>query len=166
MVLRWAPRCQEIGQDRNMDALTLSWWVWLVAGLVFFILEAMSAGGLFLLFFGVGAVLIGLLDLLGIHLSFVVQGLVFVVFSVVSLLLFRERLLARFQSHMPKSKVDTLVGETAKALDDIPANGIGTAELRGASWTAHNLSDAVILQSGRCRVERVEGLTLHVRGES
>jgi membrane protein implicated in regulation of membrane protease activity len=149
-----------------MDALTLSWWVWLVAGLVLFILEAMSAGGLFLIFFGVGAVLIGLLDLTGIHLSFVMQGLIFVVFSVVSLLLFRKRLLARFQHHMPTGKVDSLVGETAKALHDIPANGIGSAELRGASWTAHNLSDAVIPQSARCRVERVDGLTLHVRGES
>ena len=149
-----------------MDALSLSWWVWLVAGLILFIMEAMSAGGLFLLFFGAGAVLIGLLDLSGIHLSFVVQGLIFVVFSVVPLLLFRKPLLARFQHHMPIGKVDSLVGETAKALHDIPANGIGSAELRGASWTARNLSDAVIPQSGRCRVERVDGLTLHVRGES
>jgi inner membrane protein len=149
-----------------MDALSMSWWTWLVAGLVFFILEAMSAGGLFLLFFGVGAVLIGLLDLSGIHLSFVMQGLIFVVFSVVSMLLFRKPLLARFQNHMPKGKVDSLVGEIAKALGDIPADGRGTAELRGASWAAHNLGDAAIPQSGRCRVERVEGLTLHVRGES
>jgi membrane protein implicated in regulation of membrane protease activity len=149
-----------------MDALTLSWWVWMVAGLVFFILEAMSAGGLFLLFFGAGAVLIGLLDLSGIHLSFVIQGLIFVMFSVVSLLLFRRPLLERFQSRMPQGKVDSLIGETAKALHDIPADGMGTAELRGASWTAHNLGDAAIPQSARCRVERVEGLTLHVRGES
>ncbi len=149
-----------------MDALTLSWWTWLVAGLVLFILEAMSGGGLFLLFFGVGAVLIGLLDLSGIHLSFVIQGLIFVVFSVVPLLLFRKPLLERFQHHMPKGKVDSLIGETAKALHDIPANGMGSAELRGASWTAHNLGHAAIPQSARCRVERVEGLTLYVRGES
>src|SRR5262245_38457539 len=102
-----------MGQDRDMDALTVSWWAWLVAGLVFFILEAMTPGGLFLLFVGVGAVLIGLLDLSGIHLSFVVQGLIFVVFSVISVLLFRKPLLARFQHHMPKGKVDSLVGETA-----------------------------------------------------
>lgn len=166
MVIRSAAHCQDIGQDIDMDALSISWWAWLVAGLVFFILEAMTPGGLFLLFFGVGAVVIGLLDLSGIHLSFVVQGLIFVAFSVISVLLFREPLLLRFQSHMPKGKVDSLVGETAKALHDIPAKGMGTAELRGASWTAHNLGEAAIPQSGRCRVERVEGLTLHVRGES
>ena len=149
-----------------MDSLSMSWWAWLLAGLVFFILEATAAGSLYLLFFGVGAVLIGLLDLLGMHLSFVVQGLAFVAVSVVSMLLFRKPLVERFHRHMPKGKVDNLVGETAKALHDIPANAVGTAELRGASWTAHNLGDQPIAQSARCRVERVEGLTLHVRGES
>src|SRR5262245_27211719 len=135
-----------------MDALSLNWWAWLAAGLVFFILEAMSAGGLFLLFFGLGAVITGLLELAGLHLSLAWQGLIFVVFSVVPLLLFRKPLLTRFQHHLPKGKVDSLVGETAKALHEIPANGIGTAELRGASWTAHNTGDAAIPQSARCRV--------------
>lgn len=149
-----------------METFSISWWAWLVAGLVFFILEAMSAGGLFLIFFGVGAVIIGLLDLSGAHMSFTVQGLIFVAFSVISLLLFRRRLLDRFQHHMPKGKVDSLVGEMARALGEIPAHGIGSAELRGTSWTAHNLGDAAIPQAARCRVERVDGLTLHVRGES
>lgn len=149
-----------------METFSISWWAWLVAGLVFFILEAMSAGGMFLMFFGVGAVLIGLLDLAGLHMSFTIQGLIFVAFSVVSLLLFRKPLLERVQQHMPKGKVDSLVGETAKALAEIPGHGIGTAELRGSSWTVRNLGEAAIPQSARCRVERVEGLTLHVRGES
>jgi len=149
-----------------MDALSINWWTWLVAGLVFFILEAMTAGSLFLVFFGVGAVLVGLLDLFGIHMPFVAQGVIFVVISVISLLLFRKPLLVRFQRHMPQGVVDNLVGETAKALNEIAANGIGTAELRGASWTAHNVGESAIPQSGRCRVESVEGLTLHVRGKS
>ena len=119
---------------------------------------------MFLLFFGVGAVVIGLSDLAGLHLTFAIQGLVFVAVSVVSMLLFRKPLLARFQHSMPKGKVDNLVGEMAKALVDIPVDAMGTAELRGASWTAHNAGDAPIAQSARVRVERVDGLTLHVRG--
>jgi membrane protein implicated in regulation of membrane protease activity len=110
------------------------------------------------------AVVVGLLDLVGLHSSFVVQGLVFVAVSVISLLLFRKPLLARFQHHMPKGKVDNLVGEMAKALDEIPVDALGTAELRGASWTVHNVGDTPIARSARCRVERVEGLMLHVRG--
>lgn len=148
-----------------MDALSVSWWAWLLVGLVLFALEAMTGGGMFLLFFGVGAVLVGLLDLAGMNFSFVTEGLVFVAVSVVSMLLFRKPLLQRMHRHMPKGKVDNLVGEVAKALQDIGVDAIGTAELRGASWNAHNIGDAPIAKFARCRVERIEGLTLHVRGE-
>ncbi len=153
-------------EDFRVDSLFLSWWAWLLLGLVLFGLEATTGGSLYLLFFGVGAVLIGLLDLIGVHLNFVMQGLGFVAISVLSMLFFRKPLLARFHRHMPKGKVDNLVGEVAKALQEIGVDGIGTAELRGASWTARNIGDAPIAESARCRVERVEGLTLQVRGES
>lgn len=149
-----------------MESLAANWWAWLLLGLILFALEAMTGGGMFLLFFGVGAVVVGLLDLVGLDLSSVVQGLVFVAISVVSMLLFRKPLLARFQRHMPLGKVDNLVGEVAKALQDIGVDGIGTAELRGASWNAHNVGDAPIAKAARCRVERIEGLTLHVRSEA
>jgi len=65
---------------------------------------------------------------------------------------------------MPKGKVDNLIGETAQALEDIAVDAIGKAELRGAAWNAHNIGDAPIPGSTRCRVERVDGLTLYVRG--
>ncbi len=149
-----------------MDSLFLSWWAWLLLGLVLFSLEATTGGSLYLLFFGVGAVLIGLLELVGVHFTFVMQGLVFVAISVLAMLFLRRPLLTRFQHNMPKGKVDNLVGEVAKALQEIGVDGIGTAELRGASWTARNIGDAPIAESARCRVERVEGLTLQVRGES
>lgn len=140
------------------------WWAWLVAGLVLFALEAMSAGGFYVVFFGAGAVVVGLLDLAGLHLSLLLQGLLFVAISVVAVALFRKPLLARFQKGIPTHKVDSLAGQMAKALEDIPAGGRGTAELRGSSWTAQNVGAAPILRDARCHVDRVEGLTLYVRG--
>jgi membrane protein implicated in regulation of membrane protease activity len=150
----------------RLDLLIVSWWGWLLLGLILFILEATIGGSFFLLFFGVSAVLIGLLELLGVHLTFVMQGLAFVAIAVLSMMLLRRPLLKRFQHHMPPGKVDNLVGEVAKALQEIGVNDIGPAELRGASWSARNIGNAPIAQSARCRVERVEGLTLQVRGES
>jgi inner membrane protein len=141
----------------------MAWWIWLVLGLVLFVLEALTPGGFFLVFFGVGAVVLGLLNLVAADLPFLVQGLLFVGISVVALLLFRRPLLARFQHGMPKGKVDSIVGETALALDEIPVGAMGTAELRGASWTAQNVGDIPIARSARCRIERVDGLTLHIR---
>lgn len=128
-------------------------------GLLFFILEAMTPGGMYLLC----AVLVGPLDLLGVHLPFVIQGVIFVAISIVSLLLFRKPLLSRFQRGMPHGKVGNLVGETAKALEDLAVDAIGAAELRGAQWSARNVGPAPIVKGARCQVERVEGLMLHIR---
>ena len=138
--------------------------MWLLLGLVLMALEIMTPGGFFVAFFGVGAAIVGLLDWAGLHMSFPVQGLLFVATSVVSIVLFRKPLQQRFQKKMPTEKVDNLIGETAQALEEIPADAIGKAELRGAAWNAHNVGAAPIARSARCRVEKVEGLTLHVRG--
>jgi membrane protein implicated in regulation of membrane protease activity len=146
-----------------VDAFALAWWVWLLIGLALIAWELAAPGGFFLLFFGVGGVAVGLLDLLGVHLGWALQSLSFVAISLACIVLFRKPLRARFQ-RMPTQKVDSIVGETAQALEDIPVDGIGKAELRGSSWSAHNIGGAPITRSTRCRVERVEGLTLHVRG--
>jgi len=59
--------------------------------------------------------------------------------------------------------VDSLIGETALALEDIAPGAIGKVELRGASWTACNTGPQAIQRAGRPKVERVEGLTLYIR---
>ncbi len=146
-----------------MGLESFTWWMWLLLGLGLMALEMVTPGGFFVLFFGIGAASVGLLDFAGLHLSFPIQGLLFVTIAVVSIVLFRKPLQQRFQGNMPKGKVDNLVGETACALEDIPVDGIGKAELRGSAWNAHNIGDAPIPGSARCRVERVDGLTLHVR---
>ena len=62
-------------------------------------------------------------------------------------------------------KVDSLVGETALALEDIAPGAMGKVELRGASWTARNTGDQPIQRSERPKVERVDGLTLYIRNQ-
>jgi membrane protein implicated in regulation of membrane protease activity len=57
------------------------------------------------------------------------------------------------------------VGETARATENIAVNEIGKAELRGASWNVRNIGDKPLVPGARCVVERVDGLTLHVRAE-
>ena len=49
--------------------------------------------------------------------------------------------------------------------EEIPARGIGKAEMRGTSWSAHNISEQSLARGQRCRVERIEGLTIYVRAE-
>ncbi|MBU6434571.1 MAG: NfeD family protein, partial [Nitrospirae bacterium] len=61
--------------------------------------------------------------------------------------------------------VDSMGGETAIPLEDLAPGGTGKAELRGTTWTAHNAGPALLKKSQRCKVERVEGLTLWITAE-
>ncbi len=85
---------------------------------------------------------------------------------VASLLLFRGPLLARMQSSQrPGGEVDSLLGEIVILVDDLPPGEIGKAELRGTSWSARNAGEQPLRHGQRCKVERVQGLTLWVRAE-
>ena len=62
-------------------------------------------------------------------------------------------------------QVDDLRRESALVLADIPAGGIGRAELRGTTWTARGADGIPLSRGTRCRVDRVDGLTLWLRAE-
>jgi membrane protein implicated in regulation of membrane protease activity len=122
-----------------------------------------TPGGFFILFFGVGAVAVGVLDLLGLTLDTPWQVILFLAISIVALLVFRKPMKEWFAGMVPSGKVDSLIGEVAQAMEDIPGGGLGKVELRGSAWNARNLGVEPIPRAARCRVENVDGLTLHVR---
>jgi membrane protein implicated in regulation of membrane protease activity len=138
------------------------WWLWLLFGLALLILEVQAFGSFYLMFFGVGALLVGFLGLAGVVETDWIEWVLFTALSVSSLALFRARLL-KSVAGSTHGKVDSLVGETAVVVEDIPGGGVGKAELRGTVWNAQNGGPAVAPKGARCRVERVEGLTLWIR---
>jgi len=142
----------------------MSWWLWVVLGLVLAAIELATPGGFFVIFFGVSAVVVGLLDVAGLATAPWLQWLLFPVIAVGALRLFRKPLLARLNINEPP-RVDSLVGETAVAVADIAAGQHGRAELRGTTWQARNVADAGVLAGQRTRVVAVEGLTLDIRPE-
>ena len=143
----------------------MEWWLWLLLGLLLLLAELVTPGGFYIIFFGVGAIIVGILTGFQAAGPTWFQFILFSIVSVVSLWLFREKLL---QLTRPRSSetVDNLVGETAVLLEDISANGMGKAEMRGTSWNTRNVGDTPLARGQRCRVERVEGLTLFVRAEA
>jgi membrane protein implicated in regulation of membrane protease activity len=142
------------------------WWHWLLFGLVLLGAEMLTPGGFFLMFFGLAALVVGTLIGLGIELPAWLQWIVFSGLSIASLLVFRGRLLGRIKTgDSPAVEVDSLVGETATLLEDLPAGGTAKAELRGTAWTARNDGSATLAKGQRSRVTRVEGLTLWLTGE-
>jgi membrane protein implicated in regulation of membrane protease activity len=142
----------------------MPWWGWIVVGAALLCSEIVVATDFFLVFLGMAALGVGLLGLVGLGGPVWAQWLIFAALAVGSLLLFRSRVHRRFEARGGPLDA-TLVGETALTQERIDPGATGRAELRGAVWTARNV-DAVALEQGtRARVERIEGLVIHVRRE-
>ena len=97
----------------------------MLLGLALLGLEILTPGGFYVLFFGVGALVVGVLAGLGVAGPAWVQWLLFSLVSIVSLALFRERLLRRMSPVEPPPAIDTLEGEVAVLLEDIPPGSVG-----------------------------------------
>jgi membrane protein implicated in regulation of membrane protease activity len=140
----------------------MSWWAWFVLGFVLLGGEMVTPGAFYLFFFGCGALCVGLLGLVGLAGPVWGQWFLFTLFSVLLLLLVRPRLLGRLRT--AEGVVDdTLVGEWALVQSAVAPGALGRGELRGSTWTVSNAGSVPLQPGDRCRVERVEGLTLHVR---
>ena len=141
------------------------WWLWVLAGIALLAFEVATPGGLFALFFGVGALLVAPLAALGVPEA--AQWFAFSLLSLVGLATLRGPLLRRLgRKPGPSAEIaGELVGEQAVLLTDVPAGGEGRAELRGTPWTARVASGIPLSAGRRCRVERVDGLTLWLRAE-
>jgi membrane protein implicated in regulation of membrane protease activity len=142
----------------------MPWWLWTLFGLTLLLLEVQTFNSFYLMFFGAGALLVGLLDALGLVEKDWLQWLLFSVLSIGTLVLLRRPIMTRL-APAGTDRVDNLVGETAIATEDIPSGAVGKAEMRGTVWSARNDGPTPLRKDTRCRVQRVDGLMLWVRAE-
>jgi hypothetical protein len=143
----------------------MPWWGWIVVGAVLLGAELfIIPTDFFLVFLGASAFAVGLIGFVGIELPQWAQWATFAVLAGLLLVFFRGWLRARW----PKAARvdDTLVGEIAVTREPLAAGANGQIEMRGATWSARNEGDVALAPGDRARVERVEGLTLHVRREA
>jgi len=139
----------------------MAWWYWVLGGIALLAFEVATPGGLFALFFGVGALCVAPLAALGF--SSTLQWFAFSALSLVGLATLRGTLLRRLSRH-PAAQAE-LVGEKAVLLEDLQPGGEAKAELRGTTWSARTASGCPLVKGQRCRVERMDGLTLWLRAE-
>ena len=141
----------------------MEWWAWVILGFVLLAAEMVSAG-LFLMFFGVGGIVVGGLVRLHLLEAAWMQWLAFSVVSLGSMALLRKPLQHRLKINVRKDQ-DTMLGERAVATEEMASGGIGKVELRGSTWQARNVGSSPVKSGQGCKVEKVEGITLLVRGE-
>jgi membrane protein implicated in regulation of membrane protease activity len=137
--------------------------MWLALGLVLLMVELVTPSGFFVMFFGLGAITVGILTGLGLAGPAWVQWLIFIVTAVLYLLLFRGRL--RGSVEPGGSDVDTMVGELVVPRERIPPGEVGRVELRGTVWNARNNAPVAVDAGQRCRVVGVDGLVVFIQPE-
>ena|SRR5437879_3715211 len=140
------------------------WWIWILLGFALLLHELKASGAFISLFFGAGAIFVGLLVAFGVAGPVWIQLLFFSISSVASLFILRQRLLARFR-RPERLDLDSVIGRIAVAVEPIPCGCIGKTELRGSVWNAKNAGGRDIGAAERCNVIGIDGLELQVRTE-
>lgn len=139
-------------------------YFWLAVGLVLMIAEVVTPGFI-LFFFGLAAVLVGLLSFIpAVAASGTLQLILFAALSVATLLLLRRQMKALFTGRSRNGQPeieDALLGRHAVVTERIAAPRDGKVEVNGVMWTA--TAGEVIEAGTPVEVVGREGLTLRVR---
>ena len=138
--------------------------MWLAGGLVLMVAELATPSGFFIMFFGLGALTVGIASRVGQIEAPWAQWLLFTALSLAYLLLFRGKLQQRVQPP-PPPPVDSLVGVLAIPQSPIEPGAVGRVEVRGSPWSARNGASVPVNTGQRCTVIGVDGLLLTVRPE-
>lgn len=142
-------------------------WIWLIIGALL-ILSEFFMTGLVAIFFGVGALLVGLLVAFGLLAGLAEQILVFAVLSVATLLFARERIKIWFRGKVSerwdgdRNLIESR-GQRVTVTRDF-VDGIGQVRLSGADWKAESI-DGDHEQGTTVWVVGNQGITLTVSRE-
>jgi membrane protein implicated in regulation of membrane protease activity len=144
----------------------MQWWAWIAVGAILLGSELTFVNAQFyLVFVGASALVVGILALTGAATADWLQWLIFAALAVTSLLTFRGRIYERMRRTLPAMRSGP-AGEIVTLPLELPPGETCRLEHRGSSWSAINGGKSVIAAGSRARVERVDGLTLVVRGDN
>ncbi len=143
----------------------MEWWAWIAVGAILLGSElAFVDAQFYLVFLGAAALVVGLLEGSGWISAPWLQWLLFAGSAGMAMVTFRRRIYERLRRNLPVMNQGP-AGETIVLPVDLPPGEVCRVEFRGSSWSA--VSAGQFLRRGeRARIEKVDGLTLVLRGES
>ena len=136
------------------------WWIWMIIAAVFVVGEILTAG-FFLLWFGVGAGVAGLLALAGMGLVWQLTA-----FVVISLVLFgvSRRFADRFTKEQPPGiGADRFIGRRGIVIEDIDnEKNTGRVRFDREEWRAESDKGSLIAAGSAVMVINIEGTHVKV----
>ena len=144
----------------------MDWWAWIAVGAILLGSElAFVDAQFYLVFVGASAFVVGMLQVTGLGLPLWLQWLIFAALAATSMLTFRRRIYESMRRKLPAMKGGP-AGEIVTLPMELPPGETCRLEYRGCSWSAINGGETAIAAGAKARIERVDGLTLVVHGET
>ena len=146
---------------------TMTWWIWLILGVILLTTELLLPSGFFLFFFGVAGLFLATVIFLGLVVTFSVAILLFFAISFGLSWLVRRPLIEHF-SWKGDGVTWALPGDEVETLEDIAPGFVGAGKLchivspQGLTWRVRNQSLSKLIQGSKHKIVRVEGITLIV----
>ncbi len=133
---------------------------WIIALVVFLIIEAVSAG-LVSIWFAFGSLAALLVSFLGASLGLQITS--FIAISALLLIFTRPMTKKWLDVRITKTNADSLVGQKAVVTKTIFPNEYGQVKIKGQSWTAKSLNDEKIDVHKDVDIVSIEGVKLVVK---
>lgn len=117
-------------------------FLWFLLGIVFIISE-LFIPGFTIFFFGCGAILTGIVGLVipQVASSYVLQLIIWLSSSILSLIFLRKKFSNTFSGKIHKNQTENFYGKTATVIDEISKGKTGRISIRGTTWNAETEDD-------------------------
>lgn len=137
--------------------------LWLVAIIVFIVLEAVS-NQMISIWFVAGSVAAMIASIVGA--GFWIQFVIFIALSLVTLLGFRPVTLKMLKNPNLKTNADALIGKTILITEDVSnIKGTGQGKINGLEWKVQTDTGAEIKAGSTAKIKSIEGVKLIVDEE-
>ena len=141
----------------------MDWWMWVLIALGLIVTELFVPTGFIFLLVGAAFLCTGIIVALGVTSPTWLPWAICVVLFVAFVTLLRRPLMRIFGFDAP-SPYNEMTSEEIIINEPISPGDVGQGELRGTVWKVKNIGSSALSTGQRCRVARVDGLTVEVKG--
>ena len=139
----------------------MSWWGWLIVGIVLVGAELLTDAAFYLVFAGAAAICVGILGLAGVGLPVWAQWVAFSTLAIASMVLFRQKCHSLLRGGAPEFR-HPAVGAVVAVEEDLAPGGRTRVRLQGTQWTAVNVGPDSIPRGVGAVVVDTDGVALEI----
>jgi membrane protein implicated in regulation of membrane protease activity len=137
--------------------------MWMVAGIALLCLELFAIDVQFyLIFIGVGAIVVGLIGVIGIDVPTWSQWVLFAALSLVAMFTVRRQLYEKTRGRAVGYE-GSGAGDRVTIAEELAPGGSCRTDYRGTAWTAVNVGEEVIPAGAQGVIDGVDGVNLKIR---